>query len=237
MLGWSEVMAMASRISDEQLAQRQASCKPDDVINMQYTSGHDRFSQGGHVDAYQPDRQCAVDGECMRLTSEDRLCIPVPFFHCFGCVLGTLTCVVSAACMCPVVAFNSRRCAADHGSLRLYGSARRAHHVHRRTGGDGKNKYNTSTLRTGIMAGAPCPIEVMKKVVNDMGASEICITYGQTEASPGITMTRTDDPLERGSRPWGGRLPMWKSRSSIMKPARMRRRVSRVNCAPAVTMS
>jgi fatty-acyl-CoA synthase len=196
MLGWSEVMAMASRISDEQLAQRQASCKPDDVINMQYTSGTTGFPKGVMLTHTNLIGNALSMAECMRLTSEDRLCIPVPFFHCFGCVLGTLTCMVSAACMCPVVAFTpvdvlrtieACGCTAVHGVPTMFIAELEEM---------AKNKYNTSTLRTGIMAGAPCPIEVMKKVVNDMGASEICITYGQTEASPGITMTRTDDPLD-----------------------------------------
>ncbi|MBR9981976.1 MAG: AMP-binding protein [Desulfatitalea sp.] len=196
MLNWSEVMAMGSRITDEQLAARQASCKPDDVINMQYTSGTTGFPKGVMLTHTNLIGNALSMAECMRLTSEDRLCIPVPFFHCFGCVLGTLTCMVSAACMCPVVAFNpvdvlqtieACGCTAVHGVPTMFIAELEEM---------AKNQYNTGTLRTGIMAGAPCPIEVMKKVVNDMGASEICITYGQTEASPGITMTRTDDPLE-----------------------------------------
>jgi fatty-acyl-CoA synthase len=196
MLSWKEVMAQGSRITDAQLAQRQAACQPDDVINMQYTSGTTGFPKGVMLTHTNLIGNALSMAECMRLTSEDRLCIPVPFFHCFGCVLGTLTCMVSAACMCPVVAFTpvdvlrtieACGCTAVHGVPTMFIAELEEM---------AKNKYNTSTLRTGIMAGAPCPIEVMKKVVNDMGASEICITYGQTEASPGITMTRTDDPLD-----------------------------------------
>jgi fatty-acyl-CoA synthase len=163
---------------------------------MQYTSGTTGFPKGVMLTHTNLIGNALSMAECMRLTSEDRLCIPVPFFHCFGCVLGTLTCMVSAACMCPVVAFTpvdvlrtieACGCTAVHGVPTMFIAELEEM---------AKNKYNTSTLRTGIMAGAPCPIEVMKKVVNDMGASEICITYGQTEASPGITMTRTDDPLD-----------------------------------------
>jgi fatty-acyl-CoA synthase len=196
MFTWKEVMAMASRISDAQLAERQSSCKPDEVINMQYTSGTTGFPKGVMLTHTNLIGNALSMAECMHLTSVDRLCIPVPFFHCFGCVLGTLTCMAAAACMCPVVAFNpvdvletieACGCTAVHGVPTMFIAELEEM---------GKKSYKTSTLRTGIMAGAPCPIEVMKKVVNVMGASEICITYGQTEASPGITMTRTDDPLD-----------------------------------------
>jgi fatty-acyl-CoA synthase len=145
--------------------------------------------------------------ECMNFSEKDRLCIPVPFFHCFGCVLGTLTCVVSGATMVPVVAFKPQkvletvdreRCTALHGVPTMFIAELEEME---------KTSYDTSSLRTGIMAGAPCPIEVMKAVVDKMGAREICITYGQTESSPGITMTRTDDPIELRVSTVGKSLP------------------------------
>lgn len=135
-------------------------------------------------------------GACMKLSPKDNLCIPVPFFHCFGCVLGTLTCVVSAAAMSPVVAFRAddvletvqaSKCTALHGVPTMFIAELEEMK---------NNHYDTSTLRTGIMAGSPCPIEVMKQVVGKMGASEMTIAYGQTEASPVITQTRPEDSLE-----------------------------------------
>jgi len=196
LINWADVIKMGQKISDEELEARQDSLDPDDVINMQYTSGTTGFPKGVMLTHTNLIGNAQSLAECMKLSSEDTLCIPVPFFHCFGCVLGTLTCVVSAAGMAPVAAFKpeevletieASRCTAIHGVPTMFIAE-----LEEMT----KRKYDTSLLRTGIMAGSPCPIEVMKSVVNDMGASEICITYGQTEASPGITMTRTTDPLE-----------------------------------------
>ena len=196
MFTWNDVMAMGRDVSDAARAKRQAALSPGDVINMQYTSGTTGFPKGVMLSHTNLIGNALSMAECMHLTAEDRLCIPVPFFHCFGCVLGTLTCMVAGACMCPVVQFKpvdvletiaACGCTAIHGVPTMF-IAELEELSHR--------PYETGTLRTGIMAGAPCPIEVMKKVVGQMGAREICITYGQTEASPGITMTRTDDPLE-----------------------------------------
>jgi fatty-acyl-CoA synthase len=144
---------------------------------------------------------------CMGLSSQDNLCIPVPFFHCFGCVLGTLSCVVSAACMSPVPSFTPvevlevverNKCTALHGVPTMFIAELEEME---------KRSYDTSTLRTGIMAGSPCPIEVMKKVVDVMGAKEMTIAYGQTEASPVITQTRPEDSLERRVSTVGRALP------------------------------
>ncbi|HEX2728400.1 MAG TPA: AMP-binding protein, partial [Rubrobacteraceae bacterium] len=135
-------------------------------------------------------------GECMKLGPEDRVCIPVPFFHCFGCVLGTLNTVTHEGTMVPVESFDAEtvlqavheeRCTALLGVPTMF-IAELDH--------PNFDQYDTSSLRTGIMAGSPCPMEVMKKVVDVMGADEITIAYGQTESSPVITQTRTDDPLE-----------------------------------------
>ena len=196
MFTWSEVMAMGDEVSDAELAERQASLDPHDVINMQYTSGTTGFPKGVMLTHTNLIGNALSQAQCMNFSEIDRLCIPVPFFHCFGCVMGTLLCVVSGATMVPVEAFNpvavletvqAERCTAVHGVPTMFITELAEME---------KKEYDTKSLRTGIMAGAPCPIEVMKQVVNTMGASEICITYGQTESSPGITMTRVDDPLE-----------------------------------------
>jgi fatty-acyl-CoA synthase len=143
----------------------------------------------------------------MELTSADNLCIPVPFFHCFGCVLGTLTCLVSGATMSPVVQFKpdivletvqALGCTALHGVPTMFIAELEEME---------KKSYDTSHLRTGIMAGSPCPVEVMKKVVDIMGADQMTIAYGQTEASPVITQTRPDDPLDLRVTTVGRALP------------------------------
>ena len=207
MFTWKEVMTMSDKVSDAELYARQNSLEPDDVINMQYTSGTTGFPKGVQLSHTNLIGNAKSLGECMELSAKDTMCIPVPFFHCFGCVLGTLTCVVSAACMAPVHAFTPKavletveasKCTALHGVPTMFIAELE----------EMKNKkYDSSHLRTGIMAGSPCPIEVMKQVVGVMGASEMCITYGQTEASPGITMTRAADPLELRVSTVGKALP------------------------------
>lgn len=207
MYNWDDILALAEEITDDELLTRQNSMDPHDVINMQYTSGTTGFPKGVMLTHTNLIGNAFSLAECMAFTENDRLCIPVPFFHCFGCVLGTLTCVVSGAAMVPVVAFNpvrvletveKERCTALHGVPTMFIAELEEME---------KKNYDTLSLRTGIMAGAPCPIEVMKAVVNKMGAGEICITYGQTEASPGITMTRTNDPIELRVSTVGRALP------------------------------
>ena len=198
MYNWDDIIALGQKISDDELSARQNTMDPDDVINMQYTSGTTGFPKGvmlTHTNIIGNAKSIAA---CMNLSAVDNLCIPVPFFHCFGCVLGTLSCVVSAAGMSPVVAFKPdaaletvevSKCTALHGVPTMFIAELEEMEASGKT-------YDTSLLRTGIMAGSPCPIEVMKKVVDKMGASEMTIAYGQTEASPVITQTRPDDSLE-----------------------------------------
>lgn len=207
MFSWSDLVDMGREVTDEELATRQASLKPDDVINMQYTSGTTGFPKGVMLTHHNLIGNARSLAECLAFTNKDRLCIPVPFFHCFGCVLGTMTCMVSGATMVPLTVFNpvkvleaieKERCTAVHGVPTMFIMELEEME---------KASFDTSSLRTGIMAGSPCPIEVMKKVVDKMGMREITITYGQTEASPGITMTRTDDPLELRVATVGRALP------------------------------
>jgi fatty-acyl-CoA synthase len=207
MFTWEDIMDLGNEVSDEELAARQASLDPGDVVNMQYTSGTTGFPKGVMLTHRNLVGNACSVADCMRFTHEDRLCIPVPFFHCFGCVLGTMTCMVSGATMVPVETFNparvleaveKERCTAVHGVPTMFITELEQME---------RVKYDTSSLRTGIMAGSPCPTEVMKKVVNTMGAREITITYGQTEASPGITMTRVDDPLDLRVASVGRALP------------------------------
>jgi fatty-acyl-CoA synthase len=193
---WKDIMEMASGVSDAELRERQASLTPDEVINMQYTSGTTGFPKGVMLTHYNIVNNARNIAECMKLTEEDRLCIPVPFFHCFGCVLGTLACVSAGATMVPLTMFDAglvlkaveeEKCTALHGVPTMF-IAELNHPDY--------GKRDLSTLRTGIMAGSNCPIELMRRVTGEMGIRELTIAYGQTESSPVITQTRTDDPLE-----------------------------------------
>ncbi len=194
-------------VSEEEMRERQASLDAGDVINMQYTSGTTGFPKGVQLTHANIVKNAFYIGECMKLGPEDRVCIPVPFFHCFGCVLGTLNTVTHEGTMVPVESFDAEevlkavdqeRCTALLGVPTMF-IAELDH--------PDFEQYDTSSLRTGIMAGSPCPMEVMKKVVDVMGADEITIAYGQTESSPVITQTRTDDPLELRVSSVGRKLP------------------------------
>jgi fatty-acyl-CoA synthase len=208
MLLWSDLAALGRRVSDAELARRQAECLPDEVINIQYTSGTTGFPKGAQLTHFNIVANASYVAECMKLNEQDRLCIPVPFYHCFGCVLGTLCCVTCAAAMIipaeyfdplkTLTAVEQERCTALHGVPTMF-IAQLQHPEF--------SRFSFPALRTGIMAGSPCPIEVMKQVVEQMGAREITIAYGQTEASPIITQTRTDDPIELRVSTVGRALP------------------------------
>ena len=206
-VGYDEFLEGAEKVSEEELEERQDSLDADEAINMQYTSGTTGFPKGVQLTHANIVKNAFYIGECMELGSEDRVCIPVPFFHCFGCVLGTLNTVTHEGTMVPVEQFDAEkvlqavhedRCTALLGVPTMF-IAELEHPEY--------EKYDTSSLRTGIMAGSPCPEEVMKQVVNDMGAEEITIAYGQTESSPVITQTRTEDPIERRVSTVGRKLP------------------------------
>jgi fatty-acyl-CoA synthase len=205
--GFDEFLSRAAEVSPEKLKERQDSLDSDEVINMQYTSGTTGFPKGVQLTHANIVKNAFYIGECMELGPEDRVCIPVPFFHCFGCVLGTLNTVTHEGTMVPVESFDAEevlqavheeRCTAVLGVPTMF-IAELEH--------PDFEDYDTSSLRTGIMAGSPCPMEVMKQVVDVMGASEITIAYGQTESSPVITQTRTEDPLELRVSTVGRALP------------------------------
>ncbi|MEH7332187.1 AMP-binding protein [Neobacillus drentensis] len=204
---WNDIMKLGELVSDEELNQRMDSLDPDDVINMQYTSGTTGFPKGVMLTHNNIVNNGFNIAGCMKLTAQDRLCIPVPFFHCFGCVLGTMACVSVGAAMVPVQEFSPKRvlqtvqdekCTGLHGVPTMFIAE---------LNDPDFEKYDLSTLRTGIMAGSNCPIEVMKAVIEKMGAKEITIAYGQTESSPVITQTRTDDPIDLRVETVGKALP------------------------------
>jgi fatty-acyl-CoA synthase len=196
-LTWNDLLSLSEKVSPTQLAERQASLDFDDVINIQYTSGTTGFPKGAMLTHHNILNNAFFIGERMRFTPRDRLCIPVPFYHCFGMVLGNLVCVTHGATMVlPAPHFSpfhtlqsvqDERCTALHGVPTMF--------IAELDHPDFK-KFNLSSLRTGIMAGAPCPVEVMKRVMSEMHCREITIVCGQTEASPACNMTEVNDPLE-----------------------------------------
>jgi len=196
-LSWDELLARAEDVSQDRLEEVAAGLSPHDAINIQYTSGTTGRPKGAMLSHRNILLNAFYAGECQRLGHTDRICLPVPLYHCFGCVLGTLCCVVHgsamvfpAECFQPdatLAAIEQERCTALYGVPTMF-IAELEHEDYPRR--------DLSSLRTGIMAGAPCPIELMKRITQEMGAREITIGYGQTEASPLITQTRTDDPIE-----------------------------------------
>src|SRR5690625_3947373 len=193
---WTEVIELGKNVTDDILAKRKQELDIYDVINMQYTSGTTGFPKGVMLTHYNIVNNGKQIAECMNFSHNDRLCIPVPFFHCFGCVLGILAAVSKGATMVILEQFDAakvlqavsdEKCTALHGVPTMF--------IAELNHPDFK-KFDLSHLRTGIMAGSTCPVEVMRDVMNKMGAEEITITYGQTESSPAITQTRTDDRSE-----------------------------------------
>ena len=196
MTPWDQLEKDGQAIPDEALREIGEALDCHDVINMQYTSGTTGFPKGVMLSHYNILNNGKGIGDCMKFTENDKLCVVVPFFHCFGLVLATMASLTHATSMVPVDlyspvkvmdAISREKCTAFHGVPTMY-IAMLEH--------PDFEKYDFSSLRTGIMAGSPCPVKVMEAVVERMNMREITITYGQTEASPATTMTTTDDSLE-----------------------------------------
>lgn len=205
-LTWDDFISLGADVGDEELAKVQATSNPEDVINMQYTSGTTGFPKGVMLTHNNVINNAYYVGACQDYTDKERLCIPVPFFHCFGLTMSITTCVVYGATMVPVEEFevnwvleaiDKEKCTALQGVPTMW-IAELDHPEFA--------KYDMSSLRTGIMAGSPCPIEVMRRVVDKM-APEVTIAYGQTESSPVVTQTRTDDKIERRVTTVGRAIP------------------------------
>jgi fatty-acyl-CoA synthase len=180
------------------LADRGAGLDPDDAINIQYTSGTTGFPKGATLTHHNVLNNGFFVGELCSYTEQDRICVPVPFYHCFGMVMGNLAALTHGACVViPAAGFDpaaTLRAVAAERCTSLYGVPTMFIAM---LEDPSFAEHDLSTLRTGIMAGSPCPAEVMKRVVDDMHMSEISICYGMTETSPVSTQTRRDDPLER----------------------------------------
>ncbi len=195
---WDKFLDLAKTITDEQLAEREADLDFDDPINIQYTSGTTGEPKGATLTHNNILNNGFFIGEGQKFTEKDRVCIPVPFFHCFGMVLANLACITHGACMVvPGEAFDAEvvmKTVQDEKCTALYGVptmfiAELSH--------PNFSKYDFSSLRTGIMAGSLCPIDTMEKVIDKMNMKEVTIVYGMTETSPGSTQSLTDDPIEK----------------------------------------
>ncbi|NLN71795.1 MAG: AMP-binding protein [Thermoplasmatales archaeon] len=198
MYSMSEVKSMSAQTSDEEYEERKGSTGVHDVVMMQYTSGTTGFPKGVMLTHFNIANDGYWIGANMNYGPEDRVCIPVPLFHCFGCVLGVMACInhASAMVMCesfdPVMVMTSveaERCTSLYGVPTMFIMIMN----HRLF-----PKFDFSSLRTGIMAGSPCPIRTMEEAVEKLNMDEVTIVYGLTESSPGMTQTRYDEPsLER----------------------------------------
>ena len=208
MWSWDDMVARHTEVSCDQLAERQAECQPDDPINIQYTSGTTGNPKGAMLTHHNLVANGLYVGDAIELTEVDRLCIPVPFYHCFGCVMGNLGCITHGSTIVipaehfdplkTLQALDRERCTALYGVPTMF-IAQLDHPEF--------ESFDTSSLRTGIMAGSPCPIEVMRQVIDRMGAHQMTIAYGQTEHSPVITQTLTTDSIERRVSTVGKVLP------------------------------
>jgi fatty-acyl-CoA synthase len=193
---WSE-LEQGDEASRAELADRARSAQDGDVYNIQFTSGTTGLPKGAMLTHRNVLMNAYYTGGRLRYSADDRVCVPVPFYHCFGCVLGTLVCAVyGSAIVVPAPSFDAgatlsaiaaERCTSVYGVPTMY-VAQLEHPEF--------SRFDLKSLRTGIMSGAPCPLPLMEKVLNGMGIREICIGYGQTEASPIITFTDVDDPIE-----------------------------------------
>lgn len=205
---WDEFLLRGEAVDPSALSEREGELADGDPINIQYTSGTTGFPKGAMLTHRNLLLNAFYVGDCEQFSEEDRVCVPVPFYHCFGCVLGVLCAAVYGAAMvvpaeyfdpeATLDAIEQERATAIYGVPTMF-IAQLEH--------PSFSARDITSLRTGIMAGSPCPVEIMQRVVDDMGAREITIAYGLTEASPVITQTRTDDALDLRVKTVGRMIP------------------------------
>jgi len=195
-LTWEDALSLSDRVDVNEVYRRAASISKHDVCNMQYTSGTTGFPKGVMLTHYNVVNNGKAIGDCMDLSTADRMMIQVPMFHCFGMVLAMTASMTHGTSMFPIPAFSPRkgldcinreRITCFHGVPTMFIAM---------LGHEDFPKTDFSHMRTGIMAGSPCPIKVMEEVIEKMHMDEICITYGQTEASPATTMSKTTDSID-----------------------------------------
>jgi fatty-acyl-CoA synthase len=195
---WDALLADGGQVTSEQVAARSATLGFDDPINIQYTSGTTGFPKGATLSHHNILNNGFFVGEGMRYTEQDRICVPVPFYHCFGMVMGNLASTSHGACVvipaptldptATLQAVEDERCTSLYGVPTMFIAE---------LGLPDFAEYDLTSLRTGCMAGSPCPVEVMKRVITEMHMDEVTIAYGMTETSPVSTQTGADDELER----------------------------------------
>lgn len=204
---FSDFYRLAEQVTPEALAERRASLNPHDVISMIYTSGTTGFPKGVMLTHYNLVNNGQGMGDRMKFTENDRLLIVVPLFHCFGCVLGVMSCLTHGTTMVLMEKFNAlnemeilqaERCTAVHGVPTMFIAMLEHPEL---------SRFDFSSLRTGIMAGSPCPVKAMRDAIELMHLNEITIVFGQTETSPGMTQTRCDDSVELRTSTVGFPLP------------------------------
>ncbi|GAA4894784.1 AMP-binding protein [Streptomyces coeruleoprunus] len=206
---WEELVARAAPADrTAELTAREQSLSCDDPVNIQYTSGTTGFPKGATLSHHNILNNGYFVGEMIAYTEQDRICLPVPFYHCFGMVMGNLAATSHGACIViPAPSFDpaatlqavqQERCTSLYGVPTMFIAELNL---------PGFATYDLSSLRTGIMAGSPCPVEVMKRVVAEMNMAEVSICYGMTETSPVSTQTRRDDDLERRTGTVGRVMP------------------------------
>ncbi|QKV91965.1 AMP-binding protein [Streptomyces sp. NA02950] len=205
---WDGLVRAGSEVPPEKLAEREARLSCDDPVNIQYTSGTTGFPKGATLSHHNILNNGYSVGEMVGYTHQDRICLPVPFYHCFGMVMGNLGATTHGACIViPAPAFDPaatlsaverERCTSLYGVPTMFIAE---------LGLPDFATFDLSSLRTGIMAGSPCPVEVMRRVVSEMHMAEVSICYGMTETSPVSTQTRRDDDLERRTGTVGRVMP------------------------------
>ncbi len=213
---WDEALACGKDVPYSEVEKRRAQISKHDVCNMQYTSGTTGFPKGVMLTHYNVVNNGKAIGDCMDLSTADRMMIQVPMFHCFGMVLAMTASMTHGVTMSPIPAFsprkglkciNQEKITCFHGVPTMFIAM---------IGHEDFDKTDFSYMRTGIMAGSPCPIKTMQDVIEKMHMSEICITYGQTEASPATTMSKTTDSIEARVNTVGG--PIFGVECKIVDP-------------------
>jgi fatty-acyl-CoA synthase len=207
-IAWPDFLDLGDRIASSELEAREATLQFDDPINIQYTSGTTGSPKGATLSHHNILNNGYFVGERLRYTEQDRICMPVPFYHCFGCVLGSMAALThGSAIVLPGESFEAdatlraieaERCTSIYGVPTMF--IEQLDHPR-------FDRFRLETLRTGIMAGAPCPIEVMRQVIGRMHVPEVTICYGMTETSPVSFQSTTDDPIERRVSTVGRVLP------------------------------
>ena len=205
---WTEFAGRAELTTHEELLRMRRAVRPEMPVNIQFTSGTTGDPKGAMLSHRNLLMNAYYVGNCLRYTAEDRLCIPVPLYHCFGCVMGSLMCSIYGAAMVfpseqfdpekALEAVTQEKCTGIYGVPTMFNAE--VHHPD-------FERFNVSSLRTGVMAGSPCPVELMKLVTTKLHCSEMTIGYGLTEASPIITQTDVSEPIDIRVRTVGKELP------------------------------